>query len=173
MSVDKIKSAIRDIPNFPKDGIIFKDITPVLQNAFLFKSAINILADKISDLNFNYICGIESRGFIFGAALALKLGLGFIPIRKPGKLPANTYSVAYELEYGSNILEIHKDSLPKGSKTIVVDDLLATGGTAKASVELIEKCNSFVESVLFLVELNFLNGRDQLKNYRVDSIISY
>ena len=173
MSINKLKAAIRDIPDFPQKGIIFKDITPILHDSTLFKNSIDILAQKIADLEFDFICGVESRGFIFGSALAMKLNVGFIPIRKPGKLPAETFSVSYELEYGSNILEIHKDSLHGGSKVIIVDDLHATGGTAKASVQLIEKCKASVESLIFLVELSFLKGREKLKDYRVDSIISY
>lgn len=173
MNASKIQEAIRDIPDFPKKGIIFKDITPVLKNGTLFKNSIDVLSTKVFDLEFDFICGVESRGFIFGSALAVKLGVGFIPIRKPGKLPADTFSVSYELEYGSNILEIHKDSLKDGSKVIIVDDLLATGGTAKASAQLVEKCNASVESLLFLVELSFLKGRKKIKDYRVNSVISY
>lgn len=173
MGFDAIKGAIRDIPDFPQKGIIFKDITPILKNGALLKSSIELLANKISDLEIDYICGVESRGFIFGTALAFKIGAGFVPIRKPGKLPADTYSIEYELEYGSNILEIHKDALTDGSKVLIVDDLLATGGTAKAAIQLVEKCNSSIESLIFLVELSFLKGREKFNNYRVDSIITY
>ena len=173
MDITTLHNAIRDIPDFPKKGIIFKDITPVLQDKNVFNYCIDLLAEKTNKSEIDYICGIESRGFIFGAALAYKLGLGFIPIRKPGKLPAETYSREYELEYGTNILEIHQDALPAAARVIIIDDLLATGGTAKASAELIEMCKAKVASLLFLVELKFLDGRGALKNYPVESIISY
>jgi len=173
MPVEKIKSAIRDIPDFPKKGIIFKDITPVLQDSLLFKSSVDELSKRVTDLNPDFICGIESRGFIFGSAIAYKLGIGFVPVRKPGKLPYEKHSVKYDLEYGSNILEIHKDSFFKNAKVVIIDDLLATGGTAKASAELVEKCGAKVLKFLFLVELLFLNGRDVLKNYSTESIISF
>jgi len=173
MSVEKIKSAIRDIPDFPKKGIIFKDITPVLQDRYLLKASVEELSNNVSDLKPDFICGIESRGFIFGSAIAFKLGIGFVPVRKPGKLPYEKYSVSYELEYGSNTLEIHKDSFFKNAKVVIIDDLLATGGTAKASAELVEKCGAKVSGFLFLVELSFLKGRDVLKNYPTEAIISF
>ena len=173
MNIDVIKNSIRDIPDFPKPGIMFKDITPVLKDKKVFSYCIDLLSEKVKTANAEYICGTESRGFIFGSAIAYKTGLGFIPVRKPGKLPADTYKIKYQLEYGSNILEIHKDALPVNAKVVVVDDLLATGGTAKATAELVERCGAHVVSVLFLVELTFLKGRDALKNYPVDTIISF
>ncbi len=173
MSISKIKSCIRDIPDFPKKGIIFKDITPVLQDSTLFKSSIEILTEKCIAWNPDYICGIESRGFIFGAAIANKLGIGFVPVRKPGKLPYDTYEKEYDLEYGSNKLEIHKDSFHEKAKVVIIDDLLATGGTAKASLELVELCNADVTGILFLVELSFLEGRKKIIQYPIESIIKY
>ena len=173
MDISTLKNAIRDVPDFPKKGILFKDITPVLQDKNIFSYCIDLLAEKVKSVNPDFICGTESRGFIFGSAIAYKTGLGFIPVRKPGKLPADTYSKEYELEYGSNILEIHKDAFPVNSNVVIIDDLLATGGTAKASSELVEMCGARVASILFLVELTFLHGRDVLKNYPVESIISF
>jgi len=173
MDINTLKNTIRDIPDFPKKGILFKDITPLLQDKDVFSYCIDLLAEKVVSTEADFICGTESRGFIFGAALAYKTGLGFVPVRKPGKLPAEVYRKEYDLEYGSNILEIHKDAFPGNSKVVLIDDLLATGGTAKASVELIEMCGANVASVLFLVELTFLKGRDVLKNYPVESIIAF
>ncbi len=173
MPISKIKACIRDIPDFPKKGIIFKDITPVLQDSTLFKSSIEILTEKCIVWNPDYICGIESRGFIFGAAIANKLGIGFVPVRKPGKLPYDTYEKEYDLEYGSNKLEIHKDSFHEKAKVVIIDDLLATGGTAKASLELVELCNAVVTGILFLVELSFLEGRKKITQYPIESIIKY
>ena len=173
MSIAKIKSAIRDIQDFPKKGIVFKDITPVLQDKELFKNSIDILSEQCRDWQPNYICGIESRGFIFGAAIANKLGMGFVPIRKPGKLPYDTFEKEYDLEYGSNRLEIHKDSFHKKARVVIIDDLLATGGTAKASAELVELCNAEVVGILFLVELSFLSGDKAISKYSIKSIIKY
>lgn len=165
--------AIRDVPDFPSQGIIFKDISPVLQDGTLFSRALDLLQSKISGSSIDYICGIESRGFIFGAALADRMNLGFIPIRKPGKLPAETYSEAYDLEYGSNTLEIHKDALKQGDRVVVVDDLLATGGTFAAANRLIERCEANVIMDICLIELKFLKGRNKLTSYKLESIITY
>lgn len=173
MDINTVKKAIRDIPDFPQKGILFKDITPVLQDNDVFSYCIDLLAEKVQSVKADFICGVESRGFIFGAAIAYKMGIGFVPVRKPGKLPADVYRKEYELEYGSNILEIHKDAFPANSTVVIIDDLLATGGTAKASAELVEMCNVKIASILFLVELTFLKGRDVLKNYPVESIISF
>ena len=173
MSISKIKSSIRDILDFPKKGIVFKDITPVLQDKDLFSGSIEIMAQKCIAWHPDYICGIESRGFIFGAAVAYKLGIGFVPIRKPGKLPYNTFVKEYDLEYGSNTLEIHKNSFHKRAKVVIIDDLLATGGTAKASAELVELCNAEVAGILFLVELSFLSGHENIGKYHIESIIKY
>ncbi len=173
MSIDSIKNAIRDVYDFPKKGIVFKDITPILQDAELFHHTIDILAEKCKQWNPAYICGVESRGFIFGAAIAYKLGLSFVPIRKPGKLPAETFVMEYNLEYGSSKLEIHKDSFKPNAQVVIVDDLLATGGTAKASVNLVEMCGANVLGLLFLVELAFLEGRKDLTNYEIEALIDY
>jgi len=173
MDINTIKNTIRDIADFPQKGILFKDITPVLQDKEVFGYCIDLLAEKVISAKADYVCGAESRGFIFAAAVAYKTGLGFVPIRKPGKLPAEVYSKSYTLEYGTNILEIHKDAFPARARVVVMDDLLATGGTAQASAELVEMCNAKVASILFLVELTFLKGRQVLQNYPVESIISF
>jgi len=172
-NLDQIKTAIRDIPDFPKEGIIFKDITTLLKDASLYAQSVDLLEEMVKDYSFEAIVGIESRGFIFGSVLAYKMGLNFVPIRKPGKLPADTVSEEYALEYGTDRIEIHADALKKDQKVLLVDDLLATGGTAKASCRLIERLGARVETVLFLVELGFLGGRDLLKGYNVLSLISY
>ncbi len=168
-----IKKLIRDVPNFPKEGIIFKDITPLLGSKDGFKHTIDKLAAKIEGEHPDVILGVESRGFIFGAPLAYKLNCPFVPVRKKGKLPYKTHSAEYALEYGTDSLEIHVDAFEKGSKVVIVDDLLATGGTSKAVIDLIEKCGGVVSSLLFVVELSFLNGRDQLKDYTVHSLVVY
>jgi adenine phosphoribosyltransferase len=171
--IDIIKNAIRDIPDFPKKGIIFKDITTLLKNPDLFKKSIELLDDIVKDQSFDAIVAIESRGFIFGAVLAYKMDLSFVPVRKPGKLPAEVLSEEYSLEYGTDNVEMHADGLEPGSRVLLVDDLMATGGTAQATCRLIERSGSKVEAVLFLIELKFLNGRDLLKGYDVRSLISY
>jgi len=171
--LEKISQAIRDIPDFPKKGIIFKDITTLLNDAAIFAKSVDLLQDLVKDKNYDSVVGIESRGFIFGSVLAYKLGLRFVPIRKPGKLPAKSISEEYDLEYGTDRIEMHADALTAGQKVLLVDDLLATGGTAQASCKLIEKLEARVETILFLVELSFLNGRDLLKGYDVQSLISY
>jgi len=172
-TMQDIINAIRDVPDFPSKGIIFKDITPILKDTKLFSRALDLLQDKIVSFEIDYICGIESRGFIFAAALADRLNKGFIPIRKPGKLPADTYSESYELEYGKNTLEIHKDALNKDDRVVIIDDLLATGGTVAAANRLIERCNASVVLDLFLVELDFLLGRNKLTSYTIESIINF
>jgi adenine phosphoribosyltransferase len=171
--LSQIRSAIRDVPDFPKEGIIFKDITTLLNDASLFTQSMDLLEELVKDYSFDVVAGIESRGFIFGSVLAYKLGLKFIPIRKPGKLPAETISEEYALEYGTDRIEIHADALEKDQKVLLVDDLLATGGTARASCRLIERSGAKVEVILFLVELDFLNGRDLIREYNVLSLISY
>jgi len=174
MNLNKeLRSNIRDIVDFPKPGIVFKDITPILKKPELFRATLDIMGEKVTELKPAYICGIESRGFIFGAALAADLGIGFIPIRKPGKLPYKTYSRSYELEYGTNTLEIHTDAIYKNSNVVIIDDLLATGGTAKAAAELVEDCGGVVLQILFVIELSFLNGRNSLQKYKVDSLVCY
>jgi len=169
--IKKIESAIRDIPDFPKPGIIFKDITPVLQDAELFKAVIDLLAENCSENKPDYIVGLDARGFILGAPLAAKLGCGFIPIRKKDKLPFTTISRSYELEYGEATLEIHQDALKEGDKVVIVDDLLATGGTISAAVELVKNLGGEILSIEFLMELCFLNGKEKIKNEKFNSLI--
>ena len=161
---ERIKGTIRDIPDFPKEGIIFKDITPILKDPNLIRDIIDGFKFKFENNNIAAIVGIESRGFIFGMPLALAMNIPFVPVRKKGKLPADVLSVEYDLEYGSAILEIHSDALAKDDKVIVCDDLLATGGTATATAELVEMLGGVVEGYAFVVELEFLNGRNSLKN---------
>lgn len=171
--MDKVRDAIRDIPDFPKPGILFKDITPVLSDPELFRSVISFFASRHQAAPPDRIAGIESRGFIFGAALADRLGVGFIPIRKKGKLPAETLEATYDLEYGTATLEIHKDALRPGERVLLIDDLLATGGTAKAAAGLVEALGGTVMEIDFLVELSFLDGRSQLANQTVFAPIIY
>jgi len=163
---------IRDIPDFPKPGIVFKDITPLLANGEAFSAVVSELACHVGR-DVDAIVGIESRGFIFGAALAQQMGLGLITVRKPGKLPAHVHSVEYELEYGMDRLEIHRDALSPGHKVIVVDDLLATGGTAAATVQLVQKLGAEVDACLFVIELSFLNGKKALGDVNVHSLLRY
>jgi len=164
---------IRDIPDFPKKGIIFKDITTLINNAGAFKKVIDILFKKYKDKNIKYVIGIESRGFIFGGALAYKLKAGFIPVRKKGKLPAKTKKVTYSLEYGTDTLEIHADALKAGDKVLIIDDLLATGGTAQAVAKLVKSFKARIVGIAFLIDLTFLKGRDKLKGLPVHTIIEY
>lgn len=167
-----LKNFIRDVPNFPKPGIMFKDISPLLQDHAAFHHAIQELAKIIRETGAQKVCGIESRGFMFGAPLALELGIGFVPVRKKGKLPWKTHSQAYELEYGTDHIEIHQDAIQPGEKVVVADDLLATGGTAEATAALLEKCGAVIEGFTFLVELEFLKGRDRL-THPVFSLLTY
>ncbi|MCM8766485.1 MAG: adenine phosphoribosyltransferase [Candidatus Omnitrophica bacterium] len=168
----KLKNLIRTIPDFPKKGILFRDITPILQDGNAFKKVITIFKRE-TPKDIKKVVAIESRGFIFGASLAYLLGVGFVPIRKSGKLPWKKVKMDYDLEYGTDTIEIHEDAIEKGEKVVLIDDLLATGGTALASVKLIEKCGGIVEKILFLVELTDLNGREKLKNYDVFSLIKF
>jgi adenine phosphoribosyltransferase len=167
----ELKRAIRDVPGFPKPGIIFKDITTLLRDGRLFGLAVNKLAEKFKGKKIDCVVSVEARGFIFGAAVAYKLGAGIIPVRKKGKLPHKTHSVTYDLEYGQDTLEVHLDAFEKGAKVLIVDDLLATGGTAKATAELVEKLGGKVVGIIFLIELTALKGREKLKGYPVYSII--
>jgi adenine phosphoribosyltransferase len=169
----EISDAIRDVPDFPREGIIFKDITTLLNDATLFAQSVDLMQDLIKDRSFDAIAAIESRGFIFASIMAYKMGLNFVTIRKPGKLPAETISEEYALEYGTDRVEMHADALKTDQKVLLIDDLLATGGTAQASCRLIERLEARVETILFLVELSFLNGRDLLQGYNVLSLISY
>ena len=168
-----LKKLIRDVPDFPKAGIIFKDITPLLKNAKGFKSAINNMAKKYKNKKIDKIVSMESRGFIFGPALALKLGSGFVPIRKKGKLPYKTVREEYQLEYGTDVLEMHEDAIEKDENILVVDDVLATGGTAKAVCSLIEKLGGKVSGLCFLIELSFLKPQQKLSGYEIFSLIKY
>lgn len=164
---------IRDIQNFPKAGILFRDITPLLQNADTLAQSIDQMADYLKDVSFDLVVSPEARGFIFGMPIAYKMHKGFVPVRKPGKLPYKCMAQSYDLEYGSNTIEMHEDAIQKGQKVVIVDDLLATGGTTKAMIELIEKMGATVERIVFLIELADLNGRTLLKDYKVDSILRY
>ena len=168
-----LKSKIRVIEDYPKEGISFKDITTLLKEKEAFKQCLDELEDSLKSVEFDYIAGIESRGLIFGAPLADRLNKGFIPIRKPGKLPGEIESISYDLEYGSNKLEMHKDALKKGDKVVIMDDLIATGGSAKAAAKLVEAVGGEISSFLFLIELTDLKGRDYLKDYEVISLIKY
>lgn len=164
---------IRDVPDFPKPGIVFKDITPLLGDAAGFKAALNQLAARLEGIEFDALAGIESRGFIFAAPLAERLNLPFVPIRKKGKLPADTLKITYDLEYGTDTIEVHRDAVTPGRRFIIVDDLLATGGTAAAAARLLEDGGGKVAACLFLVELSFLDGRKRLGDMRVESELIY
>ncbi|NEP85528.1 MAG: adenine phosphoribosyltransferase [Okeania sp. SIO2C2] len=168
-----LKNLIREIPNFPKSGILFRDITTLLSDPESLHYTIDILVEKCSEFQPNYIVGIESRGFIFGVPLAYKLNVGFVPVRKPGKLPAAVYSVTYDLEYGQDTLEMHQDAMAAGSKVLVIDDLLATGGTAAATAQLIEKANCNLVGFGFVIELKDLGGRQKLPEVPIVSLIEY
>ncbi|MBK7228097.1 MAG: adenine phosphoribosyltransferase [Ignavibacteriales bacterium] len=168
-----LKSQIRNVKDFPKQGIMFRDITTLLKNPEAFNYTLEQLLYFAKDKKINKVVGIESRGFIFGSVLAHKLNCGFIPVRKPGKLPAEKVSISYSLEYGEDKLEMHKDAIEPGDKVLVHDDLLATGGTMNAVCQLIEKLGGKIVQVSFIVELSFLNGRDKLKSYDIRSIVNY
>lgn len=168
-----LKKCIRNIPDFPKPGILFRDITTLLKNKKAFKHVINVLAEKYKNKNIDLVVAVEARGFIFGGALAHKLGAGFVPVRKKGKLPAKTSSVTYGLEYGTDTLEIHHDAVKPQDKVLIVDDLLATGGTVKAVVDLVKKLQGKINGIAFLIELADLKGREKLKDYPVYSLIKY
>jgi adenine phosphoribosyltransferase len=168
-----LSSKIRDVPDFPKEGIVFKDVMPLIADAEYFHETVQRLAEWSRSREPALILGAEARGFIFGAALAYELGAGFIAARKPGKLPWETVSATYELEYGTDSLEMHRDAVTEGARVIVLDDVLATGGTARAKVELVEGLGGIVAGVLFVIELTFLHGRDRLAGYDVHSLIPY
>jgi adenine phosphoribosyltransferase len=164
---------VRSIPDWPKRGILFRDITPLLADRNAFAAAIEALTDKYKAKNIDYVAAVEARGFIFGAAVAARLGAGFVPIRKKGKLPYKTESVTYDLEYGTDTLQVHIDAVKKNSRVLMVDDLLATGGTMAAACRLIEKIGGKVEGIAFLVELKELNGRQKIKNYDISVEIEF
>ena len=168
-----LASAIRDIPDFPKPGILFKDITPLLRDGALFHEAIDGLAAQVVGRQIDAVVGMESRGFIFGAPIAYKLGVGFVPVRKLGKLPAQTISVEYDLEYGSATLEMHTDALKPGASVLIVDDLLATGGTVAGTIELVKKLGGNIVGLAFLIELQDLHGRDRLAGYEITTLLKY
>ena len=171
--IDRIRAAIRDIPDFPKPGILFKDITPVLNDASLFGDVVGVFADRYRPLRIDKIAAVESRGFIFGAPLAVAIGAGFVPLRKFGKLPHTMVAESFNLEYGSETLEIHTDAVGSGERVLIIDDLLATGGTAAASVKLIRKTGGEVIELAFMVELAFLGGRARLEGIPVYSMVVF
>lgn len=171
--IARIRQAIRDIPDFPKPGIIFKDITPLLANGPLFAKTIDLFAERYQNQKVDTVLGIESRGFIIGAALAYKLGAGFSVVRKPGKLPYETHSASYQLEYGVDTLEIHIDAISRDARVVIADDLIATGGTAEATAQLVTKLGGTVVECAFVIELSFLKGREKLKPYGVYSVLQY
>ena len=173
MDLKALKAKVRNIPDFPKKGILFREITPLLKDAKSLREIIARLARSLKGKKVSAVVGIESRGFIFGTALATKLGVGFVPIRKKGKLPWKTRRIACTLEYGEEILEIHQDAVKRGEKVVIVDDLLATGGTAVAAVKLVKSIGGKVAKLAFVIELGFLNGREKLKNHDVFSLIKY
>lgn len=168
-----LKSRIREIEDFPIEGVSFKDISTLTRDGEAFNSAVTTMIKDLKDKNVDYIVGPEARGFLFGAAVAYGLGVGFVPIRKPGKLPGDTTSYEYSLEYGKNTLEIHTDSIKKGDRVAIVDDLLATAGTVSAAAALIESLGGEVVALEFLIELTFLKGRDKLKDYYIKSLVKY
>jgi adenine phosphoribosyltransferase len=173
MNAGQIKAAIRDIPDFPKPGILFKDITPILGNPALFRSTVSMLAERCLAVKASKVAAIDARGFFFAGAICEKLGLGLVPIRKKGKLPYKTFEASYELEYGSATLAIHQDAFASGENVVLVDDLLATGGTADAAVRLIEMAGGHVAELDFVVELTFLNGRRKLPGRSIFSIVQF
>ena len=168
-----LKNYIRSIPDWPKKGILFRDITPLLDDPKAFAAAVNALCDGLSSADIDCVAAVEARGFIFGAVVARQLGVGFVPIRKEGKLPSKTESITYDLEYGTDTLEVHIDAVKEGAKVLMVDDLLATGGTMAAACKLIEKIGGKIVSVVFLIELSDLAGIEKLADYNVRSIIGY
>ena len=168
-----LKAIVRSIPDFPKPGILFRDITTVLKEPGALRASVDEMAKLLRDVDFDLILGPESRGFIFGTPLAYNLGKGFVPVRKAGKLPYDTVKKEYSLEYGSSIIEMHRDAIKPGQKVIVADDLLATGGTAKAIAELVEEVGGFVAAFVFFIELAALGGRETLRGYRIESALQY
>jgi adenine phosphoribosyltransferase len=171
--VARVKDLVRDIPDFPKAGVTFKDITPLLADAKAFAAIISALATPFEQLGVDKVIGVEARGFIIAAPVAYRLGAGFVPVRKKGKLPASVYSDTYELEYGFDTLEVHTDSLAPGERALVVDDVLATGGTAAATCRLVEKLGGKAVGFACVIELGFLNGRDKLGELEVEALVSY
>ncbi len=173
MSAEDLRAKIREIPDFPKPGILFYDITTLLKDAAAYREAIDLMVAPYRDLGVDAVVGMESRGFIFSSPIAYQLNAGLIPVRKLGKLPAETISVEYALEYGSNTLEIHKDAIQPGQRVLIVDDLLATGGTVRGTIELVERLQGQIVGLAFLVELVVLKGRERLQGYKTTSVIQY
>lgn len=173
MNNSLLEKSIRNIPDFPKPGILFRDITTLMQNKVAFKKAVELLSKKYKGQGIDKVVGVEARGFIFGAAVANKIGAGFVPVRKHGKLPHKTISTTYDLEYGTDTLEIHKDAIISGEKILIIDDLLATGGTVKAVIELVKQLGGKILSLGFVIELLDLHGKDKLKDYPVFSLIKF
>jgi adenine phosphoribosyltransferase len=173
VSAEELRAKIREVPDFPKPGILFYDITTLLKDAASYREAIRMMLEPYRAEQVDIVIGMESRGFIFSAPMAIELSAGLVPVRKLGKLPAETLSVEYALEYGSNTLEIHRDAIEPGQKVLIVDDLLATGGTVQGTIELVERLKGDVIGLAFLVELEFLHGRDRLEGRRVTSVIRY
>lgn len=173
MTPDELRAKIREIPDFPKPGILFYDITTLLKDPVAYRAAIDAMLAPYAGKAIDLVVGMESRGFIFSAPMAYQLGAGFVPVRKLGKLPSETISVEYALEYGSNTLEVHRDAIQPGQKVLIVDDLLATGGTVNGTVELVQRLKGEIAGLAFLVELGFLKGRDRLAGHTVSSVITY
>jgi len=173
LDADQLKRLIREVPDFPKQGILFYDITTLLKDKTGFAQLIDLFSEHYIGRQIDLVLGMEARGFIFGPALAYRLNAGFVPVRKPGKLPAATVKVEYELEYGSNALELHQDAIEKGQRVLIVDDLLATGGTAEATARLATSLGGQIAGLAFVVELDFLNGREKLEPYEVFSLLHY
>ncbi len=171
--MESLKTHIREIPDFPKEGILFYDITTLLRNGDAFRRLVDIMAERYRDQVVDAVVGVEARGFIFASAVAYRLGAGFIPVRKPGKLPYRTVSKTYELEYGSDTVEMHEDAVAKGDRILIVDDLIATGGTARATADLVAERGGQVVELAFAIELEFLNGREALAGYDVFSVLKY
>lgn len=169
----RLKELIRTVPDFPKAGIMFRDITTLTANAKALRDTVRLMADPFRNDAIDLVVGIESRGFIFGAAVAIELGVGFVPVRKPGKLPAATTAETYELEYGTDTIEIHTDAVKPAQRVLLVDDLLATGGTMAAACRLVERLGGRVAGIAFLIELEFLNGRDKLADYKIVALVAY
>ena len=173
MSAESLRAKIREVPDFPKPGILFYDITTLIADADGFREAIELMTEPFGDDHVDVVVGMESRGFIFSTPMALSLNAGFVPVRKLGKLPAETISVEYDLEYGTNTLEVHRDAIKPGQRVLIVDDLLATGGTVLGTIELVEQLKGEIVGLSFLVELGFLNGRERLDGFRINSVIGY
>jgi adenine phosphoribosyltransferase len=171
--MEELKKIIRDVPDFPKKGIIFKDITPLLQNAELLAKAVDLLCKHFKNRKIDVVASVESRGFILGSVIAYKLGAGFIPVRKKGKLPYSTHSATYDLEYGQDTLEIHQDAIKKGDNVLIIDDLLATGGTLGAVIDLVKRMGGEITGIGFLIELTFLKGREKNKDHDIFSLIKF